>query len=308
MIKLGNTVSVKGHYILEKYDAKTNKLKQVLEFDNVILNQIFDALYTGNEYYRNFEIVLGTGTSTPLPTNTGLDNKIVAASCSVNKLYSNSAPDYAVANKYSTRFNAGAINNTITEIGLRVNLDGYITASRSLILDNNGNPTSLTVAENEYLDISYILTYYPNLTETTGTFELDGVTYEYLNKPINVTNISLNFRGNGYLGGNLKLRLSDNNTPVDITTALSSSNSTGSISRSTYITGTYKQRFQVTLELNQGNFDTGIGSVTVHSGFIATNWNRITFTPKLPKDNTCQMTFQFESPQITQYTPPSTGD
>ena len=189
----------------------------------------------------------------------------------------------------------------------------YEYLSRSLILDNNGNPTSVTVADNEYLDVTYDLYFYPKTFETTGTFELEGITYEYLNRTIEIQSVSLHNSSNGYSFADNQwfLRTYSDNTPSNFDDKVTGSYISNFSYEGDYIPNTFKRKVSFTLDLNQGNFDGGLGSIIIRSAYMVRYLSKITFNPKLPKDNTCRMKFVFESPQLAEYVPPptpSTGD
>lgn len=316
MINLNNKCRVKGHYKIKKYNAVTNELKSVHEFDNLIVNVGLDA-FAGAKFERQsatFKFAVGAGTSVPAVTNTSLDNEIARSDKFQFKSSGNPvAPDYISKVNGTARFNAGVINNTITEVGVYTsNTYGYNTYplfSRALILDNNSNPTNLTVLENEYLDCTYELTYYPILEETTGTVELNGVTYSYVNKPFRVGEQAIiNHPGNiaDNAGHYIKVWPLETNEVSAITDSINYAN-VGTIAwKGAYEDGTYKRRYTYLLDLNEGNFTTGIGSICIQDQALVIVHNKITFTPKIPKDNTCTMLFEFETLQLARYEPPTT--
>lgn len=316
MISLSNnSVKVKGHYCLKKYSADTNKLKSIHEFDNVITNNALDSFVGAklNRQYSSFYFVVGTGTSVPMVTNTSLDNQIAKSNKFELKTAGNPvAPDYISKVSGTARFNTGTINNTITEIGLIIgNVYSYEYGlfSRALILDNDNNPTSVTVGDNEYLDCTYELYYYPNFEETIGSFELDGVTYSYVSRPVSITyNLLIHTDGNRNddYGNIVFAKIEEDNTIAEMTANyyVDSNYNLSLAWEGDYVDGTYKRKFNLSINLDQHNYKTGIGSIVIHCRALVSVYNRITFTPKIPKDNTCTMRFVFETPQLARYTAP----
>lgn len=296
---------VKGHYRLEVREVGTNNLKQVREFDNLITDHLL-KLYSGQYSSTNIFIVVGTGTTTPYPEATDMGNQIAYKQFKYSEVICNpTAPDYVSGRRLGARFNAGDINNTITEVGM-TNQGNNKLCTWALITDDNGNLSPVTVGANEYLDVYYELYYYPDLTETTGSFVLDGTTYQYVAKPYAITNHVLHGISGIY---SVWAAIYDSSAKVeDITYAydgtVGKQCSWSSPENTDPRTVTYK------LELNEGNFsDNLIGGARISTIGYSTNWSistntRFVFTPAIPKDNTCTLQFTFALPTFRRYTAP----
>ena len=311
VIQAPSAGSVKGHYRLEVRDARTNNLKQVREFDNLVTDRLL-KVYSGLYGASNMNFAIGNGNITPYPESNGIGNQISWKRFETSMIIQNpTAPDYVSARRLGTRFNAGfnsgASNNTITEVGI-INDGNGLLCSWALITDDNGNPTPITVGTNEYLDVYYEMYYYPDLTETTGTFELDGTTYQYVAKPFDITTHSV--RG---LSGihDIWSSVYDSSAIVEDLTY----NYYGTVHKACTWTspeGTDPRTVTYKLELNEGNFaDNLIGGTRISTNYsdghqrwpICTN-TRFVFTPAIPKDNTCTLQFTFALPTFRRYTAP----
>lgn len=170
---------------LQVYKADTNELvRETPIFRNLVLNQGFEKFVryyyksTGNfGYYKCF---VGTGNSTPIAEQTKLDNQVavtdwrIGYSTVLNNTASNVVPNQICDDFYhgvrsTFRFNTGAINNTVREVGITWNYDGLF--NRALIKDAEGNPTGIEVGADEFLDVTVEIRLYP-IKITTGQFNL----------------------------------------------------------------------------------------------------------------------------------------
>jgi hypothetical protein len=178
---------LKGEYkIIRNRDGEITETDW---FDNLVLNQGLNALGTQGSNIFGF-LKLGTGTSTPTETQTALDSQLVSSG-NIQSIGSSEvnlgAPTYGAQYTYTYSFSQGAVVGNISELGV-----GYSAAvgnlfSRALISDSNGNPTTISVIAIDQLTIYYRVTVYPNLTESYGTFAIDGINYNYVSKLCNAS-------------------------------------------------------------------------------------------------------------------------
>ena len=135
-------------------------IKELAPFQkNLILNQGLD-----NNLYKNYCHV-GTGTSTPVVTQTGLDARVADVAGSGNSsVNSGSAPYYTDSTQTFT-YAVGTFNGeALTEIGL--GSTGLTSLwSRSLIKDSGGVPTSITILNDEILVVTYTIRIIPPTTD-----------------------------------------------------------------------------------------------------------------------------------------------
>lgn len=130
-------------------------------FPNVITNLGLDAIGNGHNLFHFCAV--GGGNSTPLNTNTKLDNFLAAGSqiSSESKFDYDPVRDtefYKCSRTVGYRFE-GLDNKNISEVGLvfdyRSELHSALT--RTLIKNSNGEPTVITVLSGEILELQYRL-------------------------------------------------------------------------------------------------------------------------------------------------------
>ena len=277
-------LKLSGHYVCRVYRADgTVRLEH--EFDNLITNAGLDRygfVNTNAQTAFGYALV-GSGTSIPQVTDTALANKIAHTTTTANSAsgYSSGTPDY-VFSRITYRFVPGTLNNvTLTEVGV-----GWTTTSvfsRSLILDSNGQPTSIVVLADEYFDLTYELRFYPPINDETflltiGTQENVPVTV----RPIRVTVFGPNFyTGAGTTGwGNLLGTTSGSIYPREVdrasdglyfqvgvqggldartSTAFSFTGGSDGLSSNawsaigSYVPGSFQRQFKITVGLDAGN-------------------------------------------------------
>lgn len=294
---------VAGQFHLRVINANTGNVRHELIFNNLVVN-------IGLEYYARgwpnntyFSCVVGTGTNVPDVSDTTLGNRIAKTNLAYSSTTITGAPYYARQQKFTGRFNAGAISNTITEIGV-VGRDTDIMWCRQLILDEQGNPSTVTVLPNEYLDVTYTLYTYPNLQDKVFSLNMDGVTYNCVSR--------LALAARNFTSGQVM-----NISPVQGQNVFSTQTLGGITGQPTGTNvgfGTlasnlawdaaypYSRSCSLTLGLNVGNVSGGIGSMLIadRSGWF---YHQISFDPVLPKDNTVQMTLIF-SDTVSMYSAP----
>lgn len=140
-------------------------------FNNLItdvgLNRIGTSTYTGPlvsatalTTFQNTcgRFVVGAGSATPQITDTALQSPVAFASANVSLVsesssYSRGWYELTVTHE----FGQGQAAGNLSEIGIqRTSASGPLW-SRALILDGEGNPTTITVLEDEYLTCYYTL-------------------------------------------------------------------------------------------------------------------------------------------------------
>ena len=161
-------------------------------FDNIILNQGLDRIGSSVNQVISYAQV-GTGTSTPAITQTGLDAPIAgsAQQTSPNGGVTNSgSPTYTENFVWFFAFAQGAVVGNITEIGVGWAASGNTLFSRALILDNLGSPTSITIVAIDQLTVYYRLKIVPPVSDVSGTVTIGGTPYNYTARVANVGSFS----------------------------------------------------------------------------------------------------------------------
>lgn len=155
---------------------------------NLVLNSGLDRMSVGTWIDR---CCVGTGNTPPLETQTALQTfraSTTAFGAGFQNSFNTTGQPYhrTIA---TWRFGVGAASGNISEVGL--GWGNSALWNRALIKDGNGNPTSITVLADEYLDvISELRVYFQ--TSISGSFNL-------LDKNNNVVN-TINYTGKPILG------------------------------------------------------------------------------------------------------------
>lgn len=168
-----------GYFTLRVRDAVSNKVvKTVGPFRNLITNQGLDFPGLGKSLVFAF---VGTGNNTPSTSDVTMGAfKAYSNSASGVTRAAPAAPDYFAQASRTYTFDAGTISGNITEVGVgNSSVSTQPIFSRELIKDTEGNPVTVTVLPTEILDIVYTLRLYVPQTDSTGSFVLNGVTYNY---------------------------------------------------------------------------------------------------------------------------------
>jgi hypothetical protein len=250
--------------------------------------------------YSSFYVQIGTGTATPANADGSLQNRSASTNTwtnGVNNAYTVGPPDYVTMTN-TARFALGALNGNYTEVGI-----GWASAgslwSRALILDAGGNPTSIQVLSDEQLDVTYIVRFYPQQTDSTGTVTLSGSNYDFVIRPAFVNQMFSSGYGwsiitalsSGLQGaGGVQMNAYDG--VIGARTAGPSGTSTNcspSVAWQTYVAGSFVREARWTVDLSFGNVAGGIKSVMFGfwSGSLYSSWSyQAEFTPKIPKDGT----------------------
>lgn len=190
-----------ARFKLQVRKVGTNNIKtESVWSDNIVLDSGLARMSVGTWIDR---CCVGSGNSSPIASQVALDNFLASTTTTANKVISLqvvTAPYYSqITQKWS--FGIGVAAGNISEIGL-----GWGNANlwdRALIKDTNGNPTTITVLADEYLDVISELRFYPKAS-VSGTFNLldktgatksthDFIGLPYLARTVNSTYSKLSF-------------------------------------------------------------------------------------------------------------------
>lgn len=168
-MNFNTNIEIGARFKLVVRKASDNSISKETEwFNNLVLNSGLNRMSQGVWIDR---CCVGTGNIAPIESQTALASfraSTTTVQTTVNSLQTTSAPYYR-SSKVTWRFNIGTASGNISEVGL-----GWGDNSlwnRALIKDINGNPTSLTVLSDEYLDVVSEVREYV-ASSTTGSFNL----------------------------------------------------------------------------------------------------------------------------------------
>jgi len=300
-------MGVSCYWDVELIDAATGLVKQHVPWHkNCMLDAGLNLMVAGNWSWGQYSpeyIAVGSGNSTPVSTQTGLDVQIV------RKVRRNDGEFYtsyvADANPITasmlrgTQFTTGEANGTIREMGIVTASTGGTFLNRDLLRDVDGNPIEIVKTSADLLNIKvkYVI---GRMSETPFTTVLtDNKGTEYTVKGM-VMNVGLKnfFSPYCWQEGGDSLYAGTNNTtdpaPADTTvkgTAIgaifqSSPPAVPGTPHSGPIGGFYRD-FTFTLPTNQANGD--IGEIIFNHPTYGQKSTRVTFTPKLAKTTARQI-------------------
>jgi hypothetical protein len=168
-------------------------------FKNIITNQGFNYVSTNGGFIG--EVAVGTGNTPETVNDTQLQNFVAGTDnlTSGTSTAQGSAPFFGSQTNV-WRFSEGQAEGILAEAGIgqdNTSLNGSDLWSRALIKDGAGDPTTVEVAANEWLDVTYQLRLYPGqLSDDTGSILISGNSHDYVIRNSLVTNGTL-------WGGNL---------------------------------------------------------------------------------------------------------
>lgn len=134
-------------------------VKSIDWFPNIMLNQGLSHLSgsSGFTFAINF-IAVGSGTSTPVATQTGLDNYIASTNDNILKSGGRDIPNKYAFGRKTFRFQKGAAAGILGELCLchRISTspDKIFAVNRARIKDALGIPTTLEVLPDEFLEVT----------------------------------------------------------------------------------------------------------------------------------------------------------
>jgi len=280
-------IGLSGHFRLEIRDAATGRLRQELEFDNLILD-------SGLNRYGTLGIVggiaIGTGTTAPAVTDTQLQTLAAWTTTSAASagLVVGTGPNYITTQQWAYQFQAGQLNGTYSEVGFGWSSTGMF--SRALILTGGGVPTTITVSSTEFLTVYYTLRIVPNTSDVAGSVVIGGVTYSTVRRPAYLGSSSYwrplysNARFVGANGAGTIAYVYDGALGAVTTGPSGNISQLYTYSDAAYVNNSLEKSGTITMELAYGNFPGGsISALLVTSSCCAYQYS---FSPSIPKDNT----------------------
>ena len=280
-IKVGAVIKL----IASKSDGKI--ARETGWFHNLVLDAGLVRM-TQNTWFDR--CCVGAGNSTPIASQSALDS-FIASTTTVQSTTSNwdstTTPTY-IYERRTWRFGQGVAAGNISEVGL--GWENNALWNRALVKDINGNPTTITVLSDEYLDVVCEVRVYPT-NNITGGFSLKDKNGNVVSSHNYTATVSL---GVGVWGGVSQVKLNG----AGLTGIY---NSLGSVSNST--SGSTVNSVW-TLGLNDGNA-THNTLYFRYTGIFPGNalWGyKVQFSPNIVKSATQIMTYSV-SLVLGRYTP-----
>lgn len=180
-------VRLEGWIRLRVYNVHTHKLtKDTGWFRNLITNQGLDAIAQQNDVMTWFTV--GTSSSAPNITDTWVFS-FVASSNDIRETIdgvSGASPHYGYKRR-TIRFGPGAAAGNLSEVAVGWSSSTGTAFSHELIRDEFGDPTTITVLADEYLDFTYELRHIPPTGDVTGSCNINSTPYNYTLRALAVT-------------------------------------------------------------------------------------------------------------------------
>lgn len=280
-------------------------------FSNLITDVGLDNV--GQTGGRTSICQIGTGTGAPSFSDTALQAP-VASTGTVSSTTSESGGSATPGNnwhQWSKTFQfAQSLEGNFTELGISNSAHtnvGAVLWSRELIRDSQGNPTTITVLEDEILQVTYRLRMYFPLEDIIGQVNIAGVDYDYILRRC-LDSAGEHWAAGGQAGGQAGIYTStpssSGRVPAraysgDISAGANLPDGPSSIRSSgvtvAYEPGSLERLATLIWGLTAANFELGLRSIvyttlsTAASSAAAGNgWGayQIQFDPPIPKDNT----------------------
>jgi len=269
------SIGVAGFFTCEV--LKDNKvIRSLPKFQNLILDQGLDYLGQGQtRFTRNCYV--GTGTAVPLVSDTSLGNTLgseypdnYTAPLELNDV------DRYIYSTITYIFDYGSIVGDIAEIGIGNDASNNALFSKSLIKDENGDPTIITLSSSEQLRVIYeYRVYQPQASIFDGvvgiytiagkTANADSLYSWYMRHGINPSQIERNCFQLG--GGSIKATDgSVGATIIDEPTGTIIADTNASGEDSAYIPGSFTRDFTKKFTLNEANSASGISALLITYG------------------------------------------
>lgn len=285
MINIKQNFKMEGFYSFSVGNSKTNEIRDISHLvakdsPNMILDSGLNALGTRSICDG---CVVGSGSTTVTPTQTSLVTLVGATTNITSTNHSRvSTPPYYILGRRTFRFAQGVASGNLTEVGTYASSSTNLF-SRALIVDTQGEPTTLTILADEWLDVTYELRCYQDLSDKSFTIpSLLGVEYAVVARPAYVSssisavsvfeNIMYHYTTQSY----------HHNGAIGIITGGPGGTGSGvSTSYSNYVSGSYERSFILSSGLNDSNLAGGIASTTITTSRAIWQFG---YTPAIPKD------------------------
>ena len=291
-----------GFYTLRlgTLDADGNEVdcyEPVPIFPNLITNGGLERMAENADWVSRTYV--GSGSAAPDFDDSAMNNFVASTTTDqASTTGAQSTAPYFTWRRITRRFSAGQAAANLSEVGI-----GWATAlfSRALIVDADGNPTTITVGAEQFLDVTYEFRFYPKTTDDTGSFTLTGSvggTYDYIFRAATVTSSSL---ASGWIvfvsGSNMGQTAAANADRVfrdgvisGVTGAPSGANSVISQAVLAYAAGSLQRKFTMSAGIGDSNFATGVRSAYLRMGI---GMFQIQFDPAIPKTDERLLNIEF---------------
>lgn len=297
ILKLATNVC--GFYKIESFrvnnsgDEIPGTRKIECEFENLITNAGLDMMGTLGTWLT--KCAIGRGTTEPTVTDVLIEDYAAANTAPLSSVATaQSSAQYYGSRTKVFRFAAGFGTGLISEVTISQNFIGAgndVPFSRALLKDSSGSPMTLDKLADMALDVTYEFRSYPPASDLTGTIVLDGITYGWTSRALDVTNSAIWAAGSTgtiastIVGGTSAVTVYDGALGAITATAPSGSSTTFGVTpvASSYVSGSYERNFTLSCAKANGNLAGGIAALTFQAGIGKFQYG---FSPAIPKTST----------------------
>lgn len=261
-------------------------------------NLITDAGLNRMGEFQNWKAwcQVGSGTATPTVLDSALASRIAGSNSITNTIGSSAEAPWYGWSRNVYRFAAGVATGNIAEVGVGWANTGSLF-SRALVVDSGGNPTTITVLADEFLDVTYEFRQYAPASDGAGTVTLGGVDYSYAARAAEANlaawRQSVGGSPMGVGTGGSQPSLAYNGAIGAITGSPSGANTFVLAEKAAYVNNSLAAKTLVTASPAQGNLAGGIKSIRLSS--LGVGSYQIEFTPNIPKttENSLSLTVSY---------------
>jgi hypothetical protein len=279
--------SVAGRYMIEAVKADGSRRIVSDWFDNLITTAGLNHLGTGGAYVY---CMVGSGNTPPTNSDTALQTPVASTPDVIaDQQGSQASAPYFGWHRRTFRFPIGAAAGNLSEIGVGWNNANVF--SRALIVDTEGDPTTITVLSDEALDVTYEFRLYPPTVDQTSTINISGVPYDVVVRASQVNSSHWwpdSISNNGFSNTGFRFKPFTGDIGAITEAPSGSSNSEdydGLITYDAYSNNSLMRTGKVEFGLTRGNLSGGIGSMQMfrYPG-AGCGAYQMSFDPKIPKD------------------------
>lgn len=291
-------IGVEGYVTLEVFKADGTFTGKRAHFHNLITNIGKDALATQADVMVWCHV--GTGSTTPAITDTWLSAWLASSSDKKTDVNGIVSTTYGYR-RVKIRFGIGTATGNLSEAGVGWSDTTGTAFMHELIRDGAGDPTTITVLSDEYLEFTYELRYNIPAGDFTGSGTVDGETYNYVMRAASCTttarwSASIGKKIDVNTGDNLHFAYTGSLGTIDSVPSGISGNDTRTMTVNTYNTGDYYREFTLSADTTQWNVSGGeIFALTLTP--TATRWqcsfSKASDSSGVPKTNTYSRTMTF---------------
>jgi hypothetical protein len=261
MSNVNLNISLSGQYRAE-IKRGDGTIEELPWFDNLITDLGLNRLGSDGSVQVINYVKVGTGTSTPVVTDTSLNAQVAQVSLNNYTALNKGSPNYESEITITFIFAQGAVVGNITEVGI-----GWDTGtglfSRALFKDTNGDPVSITLTAIDQLTLYYKVKVFPNLNDVTGSFIVSGTTYNYTIRPALINNF---FNAGHLLNSSNAFKIlgtpeaRNNSTVLAAITSypIGTSYAGTAGAQKPYVQNSYYADYSITWSISQGNAPTGL--------------------------------------------------